>query len=563
MSKKTQLLVVGAGPVGLTLAMELAVRGIEVLVVETRARNEAPSPKCNHVSARSMEIFRALGLADSVRKLGLPEDYQHSISYRTTTVGQELTKIHIPCRRDRFTDKTGPDGNWPTAEPPHRVNQIFLEPALFAHAEAMDRITILSRCELMGFTQYADGVTAEIKDHESGEILHVDAAFMVGCDGARSKVRKAIGARFEGVSVVQRVQSTLIKAPQLIEAMREEPAWAMFSLNPRRQGNVYAIDGKELWLVHNYLRSDEEDFDTPDRDRCIRDILGVGKDFGYETISKEDWFGRRLIANKFREDRVFICGDAAHIWVPYAGYGMNAGIADASNLAWMLAAHLQGWAPYSVLDAHEAERHPITQQVGQFAMNHAIAMASQRGSVPENIEEQSAEGEKARAALGQQAYDLNVQQYACAGLNFGYYYDKSPIIAYDGGLAPEYSMGSYTPSTAPGARLPHVCLEHGRSLYDLLGHGLTLFRLNPRLDVNALTQAARDRNVPLAVHDLQKDIAGRVYEHALVIARSDAHVVWRGNKAPDNSIGLIDRLRGACVKSDLGNDSINGNLLSR
>ncbi|WP_300587330.1 FAD-dependent oxidoreductase [Marivita sp.] len=545
MSQKTRILVVGAGPVGLTLSMELAVRGIDVLVVETRARNEAPSIKCNHVSARSMEIFRALGLAGAVRKLGLPEDYQHSISYRTTTVGQELTKIHIPCRRDRFTDKTGPDGNWPTPEPPHRVNQIFLEPALFAHAEAMDRITILSRCEMVDFTQHSDGVTAEIRDHESGEILRVDAAFMVGCDGAKSKVRKAIGAKFEGDAVVQRVQSTLIRAPHLIAAMREEPAWAMFSLNPRRQGNVYAIDGRKLWLVHNYLRLEEEDFDTPDRDGCIRDILGVGKDFAYETVSREDWFGRRLVANKFREGRVFICGDAAHIWVPYAGYGMNAGIADASNLAWLLAAHLQGWAPYSILSAHEAERHPITEQVGRFAMKHAIAMASQRSSVPENIEEASAEGEEARAALGRQAYDLNVQQYACSGLNFGYYYDKSPIIAYDGGVAPEYSMGRYTPSTVPGARLPHVFLEHGRSLYDLLGHGFTLFRLNPHLEVDALTHAAGERTVPLAVHDLPQDIAGSVYEHALVIARSDAHVVWRGNKVPDDPLALIDMLRGA------------------
>lgn len=224
---------------------------------------------------------------------------------------------------------------------------------------------------------------------------------------------------------------------------------------------------------------------------------------------------------------------------------MNAGIADASNLAWLLAAHLQGWAPYDILDAHEAERHPITEQVGRFAMNHAIAMASQRSSVPDNIEEASAAGQQARAALGQESYDLNVQQFACAGLNFGYYYDKSPIIAYDGGVAPEYSMGSYTPSTVPGARLPHVFVQDGRSLYDLLGHGFTLFRLNPRLDVQALTLAAQDRNVPWVVHDLPKDVAGGIYENALVVARSDAHVVWRGNSVPDDAYALIDKLRGA------------------
>ena len=145
------------------------------------------------------------------------------------------------------------------------------------------------------------------------------------------------------------------------------------SINPRRAGMVYAIDGHERWLVHNYMRPGETDFDSVDRDACMRTILGVGADFQYDIISREDWYGRRLIANKFRDRCAFIAGDAAHIWVPYAGYGMNAGIADAMNLSWLLAAHLNGWAPASILDAYEAERWPITSQVSRFAMSHAEA----------------------------------------------------------------------------------------------------------------------------------------------------------------------------------------------
>lgn len=547
MTKKAirPVLIIGAGPVGLTLAMQLAARGVEVTVVETRERGEAPSPKCNHVSARSMEIFRFLGVAKKVRNLGLPKNYPHSISYRTTTIGRELANIHIPCRGDRFTDKTGPDGNWPTPEPPHRINQIYLEPALFAHAEAMERITILSRCEMSDFVQHEDRVTANIKNLVTGEISKITAEFMIGCDGARSKVRKEIGAKFEGDAVVQRVQSTLIRAPQLIDLMQEPPAWSMFSLNPRRQGNIYAIDGKELWLFHNYLRPDEADFDSVDRDQSIRDILGVGPDFEYDVVSNEDWFGRRFVSNKFRDGRVFVCGDAAHIWVPYAGYGMNAGIADASNLAWLLAAHLEGWAPYSILDAHEAERHPITEQVGQFAMNHAQAMSKQRSSVPANIEDDTPEGEAARAAFGKEAYELNVQQYACAGLNFGYYYDHSPVIAYDGEKHPTYSMGSFTPSTVPGCRLPHVFLEDGSSLYDNLGAGYTLLRLDPDVEVQHLVDAAKMHGVPFKVLDLTRETAGEVYQHKLFISRPDWHIAWRGNSAPDDAAKLIDQLRGA------------------
>src|SRR5438105_6742935 len=124
------VLIVGAGPVGLTLAIDLGWRGIDVTVVETRARAAPPEPKCNHVAARTMEIFRRLGLAEKVRNAGLPADYPHDISYRTSFTGKELAWIPIPCRRDRFTAKDGPDCNWPTPEPPHRINQIFLEPIL-------------------------------------------------------------------------------------------------------------------------------------------------------------------------------------------------------------------------------------------------------------------------------------------------------------------------------------------------------------------------------------------------------------------------------------------------
>jgi len=154
----TNVLIVGAGPVGLTLAIDLAWRGIDVTVVETRAPAAPPEPKCNHVAARTMEIFRRLGLAEKVRNAGLPADYPHDISYRTTFTGEELTRIKIPCRRDRFTMKDGPDCNWPTPEPPHRINQIFLEPILFEHAASQPRIRIVSRtsiedvCQTWAFT---------------------------------------------------------------------------------------------------------------------------------------------------------------------------------------------------------------------------------------------------------------------------------------------------------------------------------------------------------------------------------------------------------------------------
>src|SRR6202166_3996889 len=311
---ESDVLIVGAGPVGLTLAIDLAWRGIDVTVVETRAPGAPPEPKCNHVAARSMEIFRRLGDAEKVRDAGLPADYPHDISYRTTFTGQELTRILIPCRRDRFTRKDGPDCNWPTPEPPHRINQIFLEPILFEHAAAQPRIRIISRTVVEDVVVEEPSASATLCDLDIGTVRRLSCRYLIGCDGARSVVRKAIGAELSGDAVVQRVQSTYISAPGLIDRQQSAPAWGTGAINPRRSGMVYAIDGRERWLVHNYMKAGEGDFDSVDRDVCLRTILGVDAGFDYEIISKEDWYGRRLIANKFRERCAFVAGDAAHIW---------------------------------------------------------------------------------------------------------------------------------------------------------------------------------------------------------------------------------------------------------
>jgi hypothetical protein len=223
---------------------------------------------------------------------------------------------------------------------------------------------------------------------------------------------------------------------------------------------------------------------------------------------------------------------------------MNAGIADAMNLSWLLAAHLNGWAPASILDAYEAERWPITSQVSRFAMSHAEAEIRRRGAVPEAIEDAGAEGERLRAEVGRLTYEINVQQYACAGLNFGTYYDRSPIIAYDGAEQPAYTMDSYTPSTVPGCRTPHLWCEDGVSLYDAMGPEFTLLKFDSAADVAALESAARQRGVPLKVLQIKPTEATGYDGSRLVLSRPDQHVAWRGDSLPPDPLALIDHVRG-------------------
>jgi 2-polyprenyl-6-methoxyphenol hydroxylase-like FAD-dependent oxidoreductase len=536
------VVIAGGGPVGLCLAMDLAWRGIDVAVIEQRPPGEPPSVKCNHVASRSMEIFRRLGIVRDIRAAGLPDDYPNDVVFRTRATGFELTRIPIPCRLDRYTSTHGPDTHWRTPEPAHRINQIYFEPILFRHAASRRKIRIFSSTRVESFTQDDGGVRVTARDLTNDRTLTFEGRYLVGCEGGRSMVRREIGAKLVGDEVIQRVQSTYFRAPSLIGLVTPPNAWMSYLYNPERAGNLVAIDGRERWLLHNYLLPQEADFDSVDRDGSLRRLLGVGPEFEYEVLAREDWIGRRLVADRFRDRRVFICGDAAHLWVPYAGYGMNAGIADAMNLSWLLAAHLSGWAPESILAAHENERQPITEQVSRFAMKHAEGAIRERTQVPPEIEQDSAAGAAARARVGQAAYDLNVQQFACAGLNYGYFYDRSPLITYDGEAHPGYTMFDYTPSTVPGCRTPHFWLPDGRSLYDAMGPWYTLLRFDPTVDVGALVRAAAEQRVPLDVLDVPMN---EPYRHRLLLSRPDQHVAWRGDELPGDVTALVNRLRGA------------------
>jgi 2-polyprenyl-6-methoxyphenol hydroxylase-like FAD-dependent oxidoreductase len=540
------LLIIGAGPVGMCAAIEAAQRGIPVTVIESRKQDTPPSAKCNTVASRTLEIFRRFGFAEKVRAAGLPDSYPTDSVFCSSLAGPELTRISMPSRSERKLPGF-PDSAWRTPEPVVRVSQIYLEPIIYAHMRSMPNITVLYETSFEGYTQDEHGVDVLCK-RADGEIFNLNTRYLVGADGGRSAVRKRMGVRLSGDSELGHIRSSLIRAPG-INALwgSRRPAWMSWTVNHKVRGIVVAIDGQDTWLVHRSLPSGVTDFEALDRDQSIRDVLGVDADFSFEILSHEDWVGRRLVADCMRDGRVFIAGDAAHLWVPMAGYGMNAGIADGVHIAWLISNVLQGWASEGMLDAYEAERQPITDQVSRKAMQVALDYnaATADKQIPVYLASRyNPISILLRKILGKKLHAMNVPQFAPEGLNFGYYYDASPIITYDGSAHPDYDMSRITHSTVPGCRMPHFYLPDGSSVYDQLGAAYTLIRFDPQAEIRALTQAATSASMPIAVLDTARPQDSSAFTHALLIVRQDQHVAWRGNALPQNCNDLIFKLCG-------------------
>ena len=525
--------IVGGGPAGLMLAIELGCRDVPCVLFE-KAPDPPRLPKANATSARTMEHYRRRGFAQRVRALGLPPDYPQDIVYRTRLTGPEMTRFRIPSRnqtaRQEWHGDYGAD-RWPTPELPHRAQQMFIEAILREEAARYPSVNAFFGVEVNAIEQDADGVTIATREAAGGRGTRYRARYVIGCDGPRSVVRKAMGTAYEGHSAERRdflggqMLTLYIRAPALYQMLGKERAWQYWALNPVRRGVMVAVNGVDTFAFLAQLAEGQELTEADQREH-IEQV--VGKPFEFDIIAASPWIaGHALVAERFRRRRLMIAGDAAHLFTPTGGMGYNTSVDDAVNLGWKLAAVEQRWAPDALLDTYEIERRPIALRNTAFARRMADSIG--RMPVTQEVAIDGPTGDEARANLGDALARHVFNEFNIPGLQLGLRYTHSAIVAREAGDPPPDAPNHYVPSGYPGARAPHVTAGNG-SLFDYFGRGFTLLcTVESRTD--DWEKAAAALEIPLTVVTSIEDPARAVYGADLVLVRPDHHIAWRGDGA--------------------------------
>ena len=517
---ETQVLIVGAGPVGLTLALDLGRRGVRCTLIE-RSKSSIQLPKMERCNARTMEIYRRLGIAEQVRDAGLPRTAPMDVFLSLSMASPPL--VHLPCpsvAEAKAEIAAHNDGG--LLEPYQLISQYTLEPLLRSIVEKLPTVTVRFGCELISFTQDANSVTAVVQPDDSAEET-IRAWYLVGCDGGSSTVRKQLGIPLQGDGSIRKLRQALFRCDDLYERI------------PMGKGRHYHIaegplfpfiilqDSTRHWTLHAAASSDAE----------MAEIFkkSVAMPIEFEMLSVNEWTQHLLCAERYGEGRVFVAGDAAHLVIPTGGLGMNTGVGDAVDLSWKLAATLAGWGGPQLLKSYEAERRPIGLRNVKASRAAMTGRLGWRAAYRPNIRDNTPEGRTTRAEM---AALFNVQQRKITeilGFEAGYRYVNSPIICRESGDGPDPDNPFYVPTTWPGARLPHVWLSDGAALHDRLGAGYTLLRLGgTHADTSSLERSFREIQVPLDVLDIPGDRPREIYQFDLLLVRPDLHVVWRGNQ---------------------------------
>lgn len=525
----------GAGPVGLALAIDLGLRSVRCIIVEQHDR-VGLNPRAKLANVRSRELLRRWGIADELRRASpLPSDYPANVVFATRLSGYTLARFEdafycAPARSDLYSEP----GQW--------VPQYTLEEVLRQRAAGLRGVEIRFDSRVEKIAQDGAGVSVEVENVKTGARGTLRAKYLVGADGARSTVRTLLGIGMQGDGALAPNLNMVFRAPALAGMHDKGPAVMYWMVNRDLPAYFGPLDRAGLWfLIAPRL---PEGVDPGGRD--AREVVqrSSGLRFDLEIIHVDPWTAHRLIAERYGTGRIFLAGDACHLHPPSGGHGMNMGIADAADLGWKLAATLQGWGGPHLLGTYEIERKPMHQRVIREAVENYERVGDRLAR--DGIEQPGAEGDRVREEVGASILKGKLSEFRSLGVVLGGRYRDSPAIIPDGTRPPREQITEYEPSAYPGCLAPHFWMPDGTSLYDHFGPGFTLLRARDASaeETSRLERAAAQRSVPFKTVTLADPRFSALYQARLALVRPDQHVAWRGDRLPDDSLDLIDRVRG-------------------
>ena len=486
------VVIVGAGPCGLMLALELGKRGVKTIVLD-REVGVATAPQANATQARSME-----------------HDADRTVRERA----------HI----------------WNAAELPHRVPQSLIEQTLLRKVKECDCVEVLFETEVTGFVEDDNGVVVDAKDLTSGDTHIARGKYLFAADGAQSRIRKQLGIRYGGADAAHRdfmggrMLSIYLDAPAFYTELGIPRAWMYWTFNRRRRALLATIDGKGSFVLQTQLREGEDADKMSEEEAGALFLQAVGREIPHKVTGIASWLaGRALVAEKFQEGRVFLGGDAVHLFTPTGGMGYNTAIEDAVNIGWKLAAVIKGQADPALLDSYGSERRPVALRNTQFALKFADSVGLYVPSPA--IEDEGPAGEAARARAGAYLGRHAQHEFTIPGFTLGARYDGSPAICHDRTPVPPDDPSVYVPSGKPGGRAPHAWLSDEASLFDKFGFDWTLLVFSSETSAaHHFAEATEARGLSLKVLIMADEgVACDLYDAPAALIRPDQVVGWRGD----------------------------------
>lgn len=541
------ILIAGGGSTGLSLAAELGWRDTPCMLLEPGLQPN-PHPRANALGNRSMEYYRRWGIDRQLTGAGVPADYPANYFWVSKLDGREIHALRLPgqAELEAIRSRTAVDSSHELHWSPYLktiVGQHVVERVLRGYVAERASVQARYGWALDDFAEHDDHVLATVRCVESGQKQQVRCRWLVGCDGGRSLVRERLDYALRGRGGLAHFVSIYFHAPELMSCHAFGPANIYFPIHRKHRGFLLNWNTGTTWTYHLILEPGTDWRDIVAED-AIRSL--VGRDTPVEVISVQPWTAHALTAEHYRSPggRVFLAGDAAHLFTPTGGLGMNTGVSDAIDLAWKLGACLEGWGGARLLASYETERHPIgVRNTAEAADNFDRLFG-----VMQHGDELEAEGAQADALRAGLKAELARQEklLKSSGVLLGYRYEGSPICVADGTPEPPDHPQQYVPVARPGHRAPHAWLADGRSVLDVLGPGFTLLCFDGvNACARAFESACAQQGVPLKLVPIDAPAIRRLYgERACVLVRPDLMVAWRGDTVADAQ-AVVRTVRGA------------------